>query len=118
MPRRISEADTRKEMIDLQFEKAGWYLRDHSKVRIEIPKEINEIVKFCNSQIQIEQNRLVRFPEFGQAYWCVAFRCTCKDLITNKCSNFSNTQTRALCSVNVSEKPRVLLKAFMFGKLK
>lgn len=37
MPRKISEADTRKEMIDPQLERAGWYLRDHSKVKIEIP---------------------------------------------------------------------------------
>ena len=37
MPRRISEELTRKEMIDPQLEKAGWYLRDHSKVKTEIP---------------------------------------------------------------------------------
>lgn len=37
MPRRISEAATRKQMIDPQLEQAGWYLRDHSKVKIEIP---------------------------------------------------------------------------------
>ena len=37
MPRRISEEVTRKEMIDPQLEQAGWYLRDHSKVKIEIP---------------------------------------------------------------------------------
>jgi type I restriction enzyme, R subunit len=37
MPRQISEAKTRKEMIDPQLEKVGWYLRDHSKVKIEIP---------------------------------------------------------------------------------
>ena len=35
--RRINEERTRKEMIDPQLEKAGWYLRDHSKVKIEIP---------------------------------------------------------------------------------
>jgi type I site-specific restriction endonuclease len=35
--RRISEERTRKEMIDPQLEKAGWYLRDHAKVKIEIP---------------------------------------------------------------------------------
>ncbi len=34
--RRISEAQTRKELIDPQLEKAGWFLRDHTKVRIEI----------------------------------------------------------------------------------
>jgi type I site-specific restriction endonuclease len=37
MPRKFSEASTRKEMIDLQLEHAGWYLRDHAKVKIEIP---------------------------------------------------------------------------------
>jgi hypothetical protein len=43
--RKISEERTRKEMIDPsinsgqrpQLEKVGWYLRDHSKVKIEIP---------------------------------------------------------------------------------
>ncbi|WKZ34384.1 MAG: DEAD/DEAH box helicase family protein [Anaerolineales bacterium] len=35
--RKISEDRTRKEMIDPQLEQAGWYLRDHSKVKIEIP---------------------------------------------------------------------------------
>jgi type I restriction enzyme R subunit len=34
---RITEAETRKEMIDPQLENAGWFLRDHTKVRIEIP---------------------------------------------------------------------------------
>lgn len=45
MPRQINEERTRKEMIDPsinsgqrpQLEKAGWTLRDHSKVKIEIP---------------------------------------------------------------------------------
>ncbi len=37
MPRKLSEELTRKQMIDPQLEKAGWYLRDHSKVGIEIP---------------------------------------------------------------------------------
>jgi type I site-specific restriction endonuclease len=46
MPRRrISEAETRKELnvppftsgIDPQLEKAGWYLANHAKVKIEIP---------------------------------------------------------------------------------
>ncbi len=35
--RQVSEKITRKEMIDPQLEKAGWYLRDHSKVGTEIP---------------------------------------------------------------------------------
>ncbi len=33
----FNEKITRKEMIDPQLEHAGWYLRDHSKVKIEIP---------------------------------------------------------------------------------
>jgi type I site-specific restriction endonuclease len=37
MPRQINEELTRKEMIDPQLEKADWYLRDHSKVKTEIP---------------------------------------------------------------------------------
>jgi len=37
MPKKISENQTRKEMIDPQLEKVGWFLRDHSKVKIEIP---------------------------------------------------------------------------------
>lgn len=39
MPQRVSEDRTRKELIDPQLERAGWYLRDHSKVREEIPVE-------------------------------------------------------------------------------
>jgi type I restriction enzyme, R subunit len=35
--RRISAGRTRKEMIDPQLEQAGWYFRDHSKVKTEIP---------------------------------------------------------------------------------
>ena len=37
MPRNLSEELTRKQIIDPQLEKAGWYLRDKSKVGIEIP---------------------------------------------------------------------------------
>lgn len=37
MRRRFSEEATRKQMIDPQLEKAGWYLHDHSRVKIEIP---------------------------------------------------------------------------------
>ena len=33
---RVSEERTRKEMIDPQLEKAGWYRADHSEVKIEI----------------------------------------------------------------------------------
>jgi type I restriction enzyme, R subunit len=37
MARRISEEATRKEMVDPQLETAGWYLRDHSRIKEEIP---------------------------------------------------------------------------------
>jgi type I site-specific restriction endonuclease len=37
MSRQINEELTRKEMIDPQLEKAGWYLCDHSRIKIEIP---------------------------------------------------------------------------------
>jgi type I restriction enzyme R subunit len=37
MPRSFNEDRTRKQMIDPQLEQAGWFLRDHSKVKIEIP---------------------------------------------------------------------------------
>ena len=36
MPRRISEEIPHREMIDPQFEKKGWYLADHAKVKTEI----------------------------------------------------------------------------------
>jgi len=36
MAHRISEEHTRKEMIDPQLVNAGWYMHDHSKVKIEI----------------------------------------------------------------------------------
>ncbi|MDI6770291.1 MAG: hypothetical protein QMD04_11530 [Anaerolineales bacterium] len=74
MPHQISEERTRKEMIDPQLERAGWYLRDHARVKIEIPvdgaffaceppldmfradaverrfteKEVEEVVEFAN----------------------------------------------------------------------
>lgn len=35
--RQLSEDQTRKQLIDPQLERAGWYLRDHSKVKIEVP---------------------------------------------------------------------------------
>jgi|CXWL01.1.fsa_nt_gi hypothetical protein len=37
MPRKFSEELTHKEITDPQLEQAGWYLRDHSKVKTEIP---------------------------------------------------------------------------------
>ena len=40
MPRQISQDLTRKEMIDPQLEKAGWYLRDHAKEHAKVKTEI------------------------------------------------------------------------------
>jgi type I site-specific restriction endonuclease len=37
MPRQINEEHTCKQMIDPRLERAGCFLRDHSKVKIEIP---------------------------------------------------------------------------------
>ncbi len=37
MPRKLSEEQIRKQLIDPQLERAGWYLRDHSKVKIKVP---------------------------------------------------------------------------------
>ena len=34
--RKLSEERTRKEMIDLQLEQAGWYLRDHAEEQAEV----------------------------------------------------------------------------------
>jgi type I restriction enzyme R subunit len=51
--RKISEERTRKELIDPQLEKAGWYLHDHSKVKIEIPVDgyeaepFNGVTDYC-----------------------------------------------------------------------
>jgi hypothetical protein len=53
MSRKISEGQIRKQLIDasiakhlahrLQLEGAGWYLRKHSKVKIEIPKIVSPL---------------------------------------------------------------------------
>ncbi len=42
MPRRLSEDQTRKQLINPQLERAGWYLRDHSRVKEEIPVKPSE----------------------------------------------------------------------------
>ena len=43
MPRtlRVSEDQTRKQMIDPQLERAGWYLRDHAEERAKVKIEIH-----------------------------------------------------------------------------
>ena len=56
MARKFSEERTRKEMIDPQLEKAGWYMRDHSKVKTEIPVDgydaepWNGVTDYCLSR--------------------------------------------------------------------
>lgn len=49
--RRISEDTTRKKMIDPQLERAGWYLRDHSKVKHEAIHRMGEA--FANGKSKI-----------------------------------------------------------------
>ena len=39
MPRKFSEERTRREMIDPQLEKAGWYLRDHAEEQAQVKIE-------------------------------------------------------------------------------
>ena len=63
MLRKISEDQTRKQMIDPQLEQAGWYLHDHSKVKIEIPVDgydaepWNGVSDYC------------LYREYGKNYW-------------------------------------------------
>lgn len=72
--RRISEQVTRKEMIDPQLERAGWYLRDHSKVKIEIPVDgydkepWNGVTDYC------------LFRENGEVLAVVEAKRTCVDV--------------------------------------
>ena len=49
MPRRISEELTRKEMIDWQFEKAGWYLRSRLE-HITSNSKDNALPALCTSE--------------------------------------------------------------------
>jgi len=62
MPRKLSEERTRKELIDPQLEKAGWYLADHAKVKIEIPvdgydaESWNGVTDYCNLRLQEREN--------------------------------------------------------------
>ena len=51
MARRLSEELTRKELIDPQLEKAGWYLRNHSRVKIETPVDCYDANRGMGSQI-------------------------------------------------------------------
>ena len=68
---RVSEELTRKEMIDPQLEKAGWYTRDHSRVRIEIPVDgydaepWNGVSDYC---LYRENGELLAFVEANIKY--------------------------------------------------
>jgi type I restriction enzyme, R subunit len=54
--RRISEAKTRKELIDPALESAGWYLHNHQQVGLEIPVDgydqapWNGVTDYCLSR--------------------------------------------------------------------
>lgn len=66
MPCKISEEITRKELIDPQLERAGWYLRDHTKVKEEIPVDgydkepWNGVSDYClyreNGEVFVQQS--------------------------------------------------------------
>jgi type I restriction enzyme R subunit len=76
--RAINEAKTRKELIDPALEKAGWYLRDKSKVGIEIPVDgydkqpRNGITDYClyraNGDViaVVEAKRTTHDPRLAQ----------------------------------------------------
>ena len=77
--RRISEAETRKELIDPALERARWYLHDHTRVRIEIPVDgydaapWNGITDYClyraNGEVMavVEAKRTTHDPRLAQA---------------------------------------------------
>ena len=77
--RRISEAETRKELIDPALERARWYLHDHTRVRIEIPVDgydaapWNGITDYClyraNGDVMavVEAKRTTHDPRLAQA---------------------------------------------------
>jgi type I restriction enzyme R subunit len=76
--RRINEAKTRKQMIDPALEKAGWYLRDHARVGIEIPVDgyddepWNGVTDYClyreNGEVMavVEAKRATHDPRLAQ----------------------------------------------------
>lgn len=82
---RISEELTRKERIDAstlllvaahrpQLEQAGWYLRDHSKVRIEIP------VDGCDAEPWNGVSDYCLYRENGEVLAVVEAKKTCVDV--------------------------------------
>jgi len=75
----ISEEKTRKELIDPALELAAWYLRDHTRVRIEIPVDgydaapWNGVTDYClyreNGEVIaiVEAKRTTHDPRLAQA---------------------------------------------------
>jgi type I restriction enzyme R subunit len=76
---RVSEQETRELLIDPALERAGWYLRDHTRIRIEIPVDgydaapWNGITDYClyreNGEViaVVEAKRTTHDPRFAQA---------------------------------------------------
>jgi hypothetical protein len=60
----INEQRTRKELIDPQLQKADWHLREHSKIKIEIP------VGDCAVAASMD-NRRLHWPSSWTAHWLV-----------------------------------------------
>lgn len=76
--RRISEAKTREELIDPALEQAGWHIRDHSRVGLEIPVDgydqspvngiSDYILKHANGEVLavVEAKRMSKDPRNAQ----------------------------------------------------
>ncbi len=76
--RRISEAETRKDLIDPALEKAGWYLHDRNRVGLEIPVDgydkepWNGVTDYClyrpNGEViaVVEAKRTTHDPRLAQ----------------------------------------------------
>ena len=75
----ITEKATRKSLIDPALEHAGWYLRDHTRVRIELPVDgydaapWNGVTDYClyreNGEViaTVEAKRTTHDPRLAQA---------------------------------------------------
>ena len=76
--RQISEKETRKALIDPALEKAGWYLRNHAQVGLEIPVDgydaepWNGVTDYClyreNGEVMavVEAKRTSHDPRYAQ----------------------------------------------------
>ena len=75
----ITEAQTRRQLIDPALEKAGWYLRDHSRVKLEMPvagydtAPWDGVTDYClcreNGEVLavVEAKRTVNNPQLAEA---------------------------------------------------